>query len=885
MAYLYYGGLQSDFVRWINNEASNNIILSEKIEYVSLFAFVLSIDCIIVGILWYLYIFQHKSFNGSFFKYLTFSIDFLFDMFFASFPFLLVGTNNVNFMNAAASFNNNSLIIFMATFIPIIYVEMKLRRMLYILTKLTRNDLKSALSISNIKLDFSQPSTSDTVNTASTPTVDGLNHDKQGIEMNIMAVSQENIDSESILTEMDVNHVMQVKSNDDHDVTNAANATMTHNTTPVNVKVSCYNLCCYGKKYLDIKDAESNNNNNTNDNNIDSNLRIIEICRKSWTFVFATFSVVTGLFIGITMTIFTTARISVCDNYDYSSGSMDNLTQFNHEFAYLYVWNHCEYKVYPLADEIPCQCRNIVITSQDTEFLYNQLNGNSSQMTMIFESALAHYYMVETIYLDGGSLIYVNELNLTDTQTVSHNLKILFLKNLRFSQVSNHLGYNWNEMEMLDIQHITLSSTNGSLDASTWNLDKVSSLKWFAVYDTIIDLGSLDFICSSKSIRYISMGGGLSIVDSNYFRLPECISQLNELQWLETPFIGYFDMKLLLLPKLNTFVAYGMSMNASIIEKQLEEINANNDINELWNNVESIILYFQHSVVCYEYQQEDINSFNSNYPLTYQLINSINACYPVCNDYIRQAFCTNYNWHDGVCHDTCNVNQCGYDGGDCTQLCDFTICNYTSLGDGICNPECRNKECSFDYCDCLDSINIYNYDYNNISDYDLLLEHEQCAAVNATLCDIKTECLVFSNNNYNVSSISQSWIDDGICDDNCNNGYCNYDNGECESCDSSLCKDFWTYFDYAANSQTQDYKLSQSETCHQWWNIINNLFNFAQKNCTQFFQTNDLNGDLYLNAYESITSFYVALNGVQSQNKALQINCSLCAPTVDVYYG
>ena len=58
------------------------------------------------------------------------------------------------------------------------------------------------------------------------------------------------------------------------------------------------------------------------------------------------------------------------------------------------------------------------------------------------------------------------------------------------------------------------------------------------------------------------------------------------------------------------------------------------------------------------------------------------------------------------------------------SLCDYTRCNYTSLGNDICNPQCHTEECLFDYCDCFDFDSIVddgdisiNSNYNtNISD-------------------------------------------------------------------------------------------------------------------------------------------------------------------------
>ena len=111
--FYYYAGSQSGFTKWVFSGQWDNddvVILAEKIEYAALFAYILSADCLLVGILWCLYIFDYKTFHGSFFKYLLFCVDFVFDVFYAIFPLLLIGNNHLSFINAAAAINLDSSI-------------------------------------------------------------------------------------------------------------------------------------------------------------------------------------------------------------------------------------------------------------------------------------------------------------------------------------------------------------------------------------------------------------------------------------------------------------------------------------------------------------------------------------------------------------------------------------------------------------------------------------------------------------------------------------------------------------------------------------------------------------------------------------------------------
>ena len=227
----------------------------------------------------------------------------------------------------------------------------------------------------------------------------------------------------------------------------------------------------------------------------------------------------------------------------------------------------------------------------------------------------------------------------------------------------------------------------------------------------------------------------------------------------------------------------------------------------------------------------------------------------------------------GICNQECNAWACYYDGGDCTQQCDFTTCDWTSLGDGICDSECYNAECSYDYCDCFDW-SLLNIDSPT---YEQKEEIEQCS-LNATLCEIKTDC--------HAKSLVSSWVHDGYCDNFCNNDYCHFDGNDCASCENAGCEQFWEMFEALALSDEEDYKISQKEMCSKW-NAVMTIANQLDFNCSEIFATYDRDNDTMLNGYEATILIYLeAIDSSQNATiKANQLNCSLCAPTVDIYYG
>ena len=65
------------------------------------------------------------------------------------------------------------------------------------------------------------------------------------------------------------------------------------------------------------------------------------------------------------------------------------------------------------------------------------------------------------------------------------------------------------------------------------------------------------------------------------------------------------------------------------------------------------------------------------------------------------ATCLTVSYQDGFCDNDLNNEYCGWDGGDCHQLCDFEECEIEVFGDGICDIQCNTTACNFDNGDCV----------------------------------------------------------------------------------------------------------------------------------------------------------------------------------------
>lgn len=145
-------------------------------------------------------------------------------------------------------------------------------------------------------------------------------------------------------------------------------------------------------------------------------------------------------------------------------------------------------------------------------------------------------------------------------------------------------------------------------------------------------------------------------------------------------------------------------------------------------------------------------------------------------------------WHgDGWCDESCNIEECGFDNGDCDRFCKGE-CLSSWVGDGFCDPTCYNEICDFDGGDCKES-DIAERDYFPLTD-NAYFDFDECPKncllkrgdeICDTECDIEEcnwdglDCLTYHCSPY----CHYSWLGDGECDPACDTGACGYDKGDC----------------------------------------------------------------------------------------------------------
>ena len=138
IAFYFYAGSQNSIIKYFNGFNTNfdkTVILAVDRDSVELFALVLSIDSMILSIMWFLYVFKNNVFHGKFFQITMFAIDAIFDLFFTFFPLTLVNSRNISVL--IGSLNTQSPIVFITSFIPMMLLARKVRKILRLLTKLS----------------------------------------------------------------------------------------------------------------------------------------------------------------------------------------------------------------------------------------------------------------------------------------------------------------------------------------------------------------------------------------------------------------------------------------------------------------------------------------------------------------------------------------------------------------------------------------------------------------------------------------------------------------------------------------------------------------------------------------------------------------------------
>ena len=346
-------------------------------------------------------------------------------------------------------------------------------------------------------------------------------------------------------------------------------------------------------------------------------------------------------------------------------------------------------------DFYPCQCRSFFMSEHD----FNESRGIITGQ--VIESLFKNWWMLEMVVLHADEN-HVQDENLSVTlsqeQITSTSLRILSMKNIQVhienkdtKQTDMDLFENWKSIEFFRINN---GLKTGYLPQQ---LSKWTELKYFSIIGAETTFENIDVICNFNNLEYLSLENNTEITELPF----ECLEEndtLKKLRYINLVNVDVFNASILELHSLRQYVHYF----GDITMGDLLELDVDRIIDKETD------YYLQGTQLCREYDLRNITAENEH---IFKWINITNACNMYSpldldlnwDDMGMLNICPPMKWRNGICDDECNIDTLLYDGGDCTQLCDFSKCDIFeswSIENDECNEECNNEQCLYDQYRC-----------------------------------------------------------------------------------------------------------------------------------------------------------------------------------------
>ena len=602
--------------------------------------------------------------------------------------------------------------------------------------------------------------------------------------------------------------------------------------------------------------------------------------------------IVYGVFLFVSVESYLNDSYQFCANpSDYN----DNIYQTHPE---LYFWDNCQTKVYPLLRSIPysskvdkntllaCDCQNFKINIDEN--VVKSYNVSSKHLQSIFQH-WTMLYRAQILFDSNGYLEYTilnnNEydkmfINLTKEYNSfgAKKLALLQLNYVPVGYIDNGMT-QWTNLQIVEIESAQFidksveswEKTFGSLkNIKLLDLDNNFQLK---LNSTIME----SFLCKLTDLVEVSFSGVL--IES----IPDCISNLNELIAIQVDFcssLSYLSYNVFTLPNIVYILAYYSNITVSTFVRQDNNNTSTQfNIDDVSNSLKRVFLqgYFDYSL-CNDVTNRRL-LLNSDFE---QFVNDYDACWHPCsNSTINTASlflsqCSTFEYFDGNCDISCNSQECGWDGGDCYQLCDFNKCNSSMWNNGICDTACNSSKCNFDFGDCSGYV-------DDVSDNSL--------DIGGSVCYNETAITFDTDDDGNVSIIATNvvcyseWVNDELCDLNCEMASeCYYDGSDCSNGCSGTCQEVYEVFVAYIATINPPYELVDSDEICQLWGVISNIVTteYDFKNCTHFYNQANTNNDAYLTLHEILV--IIADYFGYTQERAMQVDCSMCMQNQSLYW-
>ena len=245
--------------------------------------------------------------------------------------------------------------------------------------------------------------------------------------------------------------------------------------------------------------------------------------------------------------------VDMCDQHNEFSINNENNYQsmFDSPHPFLYTWPYCKYKVYPLSDSIPCQCRSLQIPQNATAewFLTFENNATDPSRNLIITSALEFYYMLELLSIESDSYGVFDIEMLTDKMMSAKMIRVVDLYRIKFDAFTNNFGKNWPRLEFIEFREGALKN----FDFKQY-LNVMTSIKWFSIQyvleiddsnSSTSDSDMYSFLCDWDEV----IAFDVSTTTNTYIpNITECIfknENLQKLEWANFDGMRNFDIRLL----------------------------------------------------------------------------------------------------------------------------------------------------------------------------------------------------------------------------------------------------------------------------------------------------------------------------------------------------
>ena len=245
---------------------------------------------------------------------------------------------------------------------------------------------------------------------------------------------------------------------------------------------------------------------------------MIQYYIQTCTVLLALLSLIFGISLTVNMIIHANDSIGICDNYRLNQTGIEIDMDIGHithrsKYVHLYAWDYCQIKVFPISDDISCQCRNMPLYEEDIETWYSIIESNNSDIiTFIFESILNKYYMLETFRFDASIFSYTNGgITFTDGMMIAKNLRVSRINTMSFESISNNF-------EFFRMDNVLI---NDLIEMDSWS--NIKNLRVFSVSLSQFLASNVNWMCHWNELRYVGIAGAYG---NRNLTSPDCTSDL-----------------------------------------------------------------------------------------------------------------------------------------------------------------------------------------------------------------------------------------------------------------------------------------------------------------------------------------------------------------------